>query len=412
MPDRIKRTRVTRSRFATLGLAALGFAASALVLAPAKCDAQSRSDPPTNTPPKPQVFYGLRIPTENAVAVGIFRDYSGCVDDCSWVYSLGTLQIENLSENAKIENLCWDGVCTATRRDIVTLAFGGDIGTSIGVSGGYAGVADAEVSWQISPALGAGFEIGVQGPLKVKRQGARSAFQDGGNILVESGIGDLMFHEHVILGMRRFRGVSGYVTFMGEKAAGEKLYIGALSRQGSMICLDEAGVDDGTCPPYVEDLLRSYCDQYSGCRDGAPASPDSPGASAFFDQEELDEALESAQEAIGLVKETVGGRLLETRLADAQTLLQQIRNDSQLADAIRTEFRDGLAGSIEEVLSIVTTETRFGDFASDFANLRNMDLRLSTVNNGLNSRLYKLKENQKSLCRTQFLICSLFFPNF
>ena len=305
-------------------------------------------------------FYSIFIPTDNARAVGLF--ITGC-DSSSCATSLNTLRLTRLTERAKPQIICADSVCSPLERDIVTVSVGIGTDVSIGVAGGYAGVADAEIGVDVGVGYGGGLEFNIKGPMKLKPKG-NNDFQSGGNILSESGFGSTMFSNHVMMGTKRFFGVSGRVRFYGEKTPDSQLMVGALGRDGIPNCTDELS-NPIDCTSEVVTLLQRMCNDQSRCLDSSAmdlqtSSLDDNTGPRFggFDQEELDEAMEEAQSVVNILTMDIRDRVITSRLADIRELIEQLK-DNDIRQSIRDELEDLVASELEKVLAIVTNNTRF-----------------------------------------------------
>lgn len=307
-------------------------------------------------------FYRISIPTNNARVVGLFK--IGCeIATGLCVSTLNAVRFANLTERAKPDILCTDSVCSPLQRDIVTVSVGLDVGADFGGSGGYAGVADAEVGAYLSLGLGGGLEWGVTGPMKIK-PAANSDFQSGGNLLAESGLGPTMFSTHAMVGMRRFFGVTGNVFFYGEKSPDTVLMVGAIQRDGSTTCVDEQS-NPTTCTSVILTLLEDLCDDQSRCRDAEPLSissdfPTSSAETRFggLDKEDLDEAILEAQGVIAMFREDVRNRMITSRLNDIQMLFEELRNPT-LRQTVRSELELNIQNELEDMLLLVSTNSRF-----------------------------------------------------
>ena len=313
----------------------------------------------TQAPINTNSFYNISIPTDSARVVGIF--ISGC-DSSSCVASLNAVRFGNLTTIAKPKIICADSVCSPLERDIVTVAVGADVGTTIGLGGGYAGVADAEVHLQLNVGVGGGLEFNVKGPMRLRPQ-KNNDFQSGGNILSESGFGSTMFSEHVMVGTRRFKGVSGTAKFYGEKSPDSQLMAGALGRDGVPSCTDEssAAID---CTTDVINFLQLLCNDQSRCLDTPADTLQSASLSDIgprfggFDQEELNEAMQEAQNVVNLLRADIRDRAITSRLADIQELFEQLK-DNDMRQSLRDQLKESIASELEQVLAIVTNDTRF-----------------------------------------------------
>lgn len=275
--------------------------------------------------------------------------------------SLKEIRLSDLSEKAKPNILCSDGVCSPLERDIVTVGVGADVGTAFGLSGGYAGVADAEVHWQLDLAIGGGLEFGIKGPMKIK-PAKNSEFQSGGNLFAESGLGSTMFVDYTMLGTKRFYGVTGYVNFYGEKDPNTQLIAASIGRDGVEKCVDKDGITD--CPVEIITLLNSFCNDQSRCKDdevetaSLTLNVDAEPRFGGLDKEELDEAMFEARNIVSILKEDIKARALQSRLEDVQLLFSRLK-DSNLNTALKNEVEQGISLKLQEVLEIVSNNTRF-----------------------------------------------------
>lgn len=303
-------------------------------------------------------FFSISIPTNNARVIGLF--ITTC-NDSSCVASLNTVRLGSLTERAKPQIICADSVCSPLERDIVTVSVGADVGTAFGLSGGYAGVADAEVAWQLDVGIGGGMEFDIKGAMKIK-PARNSEFQSGGNLLADSGFGATMFSDHVMVGTKRFFGVTGNANFYGEKSPESHLMVGALGRDGVPACVDESS-NTVVCTAGVVSLLQSLCNDQSRCLDTpgnvqTAAVGDTESRFGGFSQEELNDAMEEAKNVVDMLKADIRDRAITSRLADIRELFEQLR-DSDTRQSLRDELQGSIASELEEVLAIVTSNTRF-----------------------------------------------------
>lgn len=307
-------------------------------------------------------FYNMSISTDNARVVGLFL--TDC-ESASCAVTLHALRLASLTEKAKPQIICADSVCSALERDIVTVGVGADVAAALGLSGGYAGGADAEVSVDVGVGFGGGLEFNVTGPMKLKPQNGND-FQSGGNILSESGFGTTMFSEHVMIGTRRFFGVTGTAKFYGEKSPDSQLMLGALGRTGVPVCSDEAS-NTVTCPIEVINELQRLCNDQNRCRDtdtsasqtrALAADTNSESRFGGFDQDELDEAMQAAQGIVDMLKADITNRQLASRLSDIQELFAQMQ-DQEMRTSLRDELQNTVSSELEELLTIVTSNSRF-----------------------------------------------------
>ena len=303
-------------------------------------------------------FYSISIPTDNARVIGVF--ISAC-DSASCVASLNTVRLGNLVERAKPQIICADSVCSPLERDIVTVSVGVDASASLGGSGGYAGVADAEIAVGVGVGYGGGLEFNIKGAMKIKPAN-RSDFQSGGNLLAESGFGATMFSDHVMVGTKRFFGVTGDARFYGEKSPDSQLMVGAISRDGVPICKDESSTTI-SCTSDVDTLLRALCNDQSRCADAdanlqTASLVDAGPRFGGFDQEELNAAMEEARDLVDLLIADVRDRAITSRLTDIQELYGQLK-DNDIRQSLRDDLQSSIASELEQVLAIVTSNTRF-----------------------------------------------------
>lgn len=303
-------------------------------------------------------FYSISIPTDNARVIGVF--ISAC-DSASCVASLNAVRL-NLTEKAKPQIICADSVCSPLERDIVTVGVGVDTSAALGGSGGYAGVADAEVSIEVGIGYGGGLEFNIKGPMKIKPPRGNN-FQTGGNILSESGFGPTMFSENVMVGTKRFFGVTGDAKFYGEKSPDSHLMVGVMSRDGIPLCVNESSISI-ECTAEVGQLLNALCNDQSRCLEASvnnlqtTSLSDTEPRFGGFDQEELNDAIEEARSLVDMLKADIRNRAINSRLADIQGLFEQLK-DNDTRQPMRDELQESIASELEQVLSIVTSNSRF-----------------------------------------------------